>query len=234
MRVVTLLLISFASTKRLFIRSSISVFIVGLIGCSQHNKDFGSLLGNIYWKYNNFVGNRPDAGSRIDIYSLTDSTIRLHTIADVRGDYRFDSIPVGEYIAIVQSKSTTKSAKDNLGELYMSSPYLERVFNVKYDSLFKSNFYRKIEFFDSLSDAALNGDPTSKSLDQLNASLKWTNAYKDSSINVADSIINMMPATIKISTGVFSNGSNSVDIKQFTIEKNRTTNLVTDFGTTYF
>lgn len=217
-------------------RTAICFFVLLFVTSCKSKKpiEYGSLTGNIYWKYNNFVGNRPDAGSSVDIYSLTDSTIHLQTTADVRGDYRFDSLPTGRYLAIIQSKNTTKSAKDNLRDIYINSPYLERIFHATYRQLFEGGYYRKIKVFDSLSSAALNGDPSKKSLSQLNASLKWHEAYKDSSNKVADSIINLLPNEIRMQTGVYGTGSQSIKIENFSVEKNRNTSLITDFGITYF
>jgi hypothetical protein len=34
------------------------------------NGDYGTLTGNAYWKYNNYVGNKPDAGAEVTLYSL--------------------------------------------------------------------------------------------------------------------------------------------------------------------
>ena len=213
-----------------------SLFLFGLLSSCKAKKpvEYGSLNGNIYWKYNNFVGNRPDAGSSIDIYSLTDSTFHEKATADIRGDYRFDSIPTGDYIAIIQSKNTTKSAKDNLMQVYLNSPYLERIFHVKFRDIFEAEYYKKIHAYDSLSIAALMGDASKKNLNELNASLKWHEAYKDSSNKVADSMINLIPREIRMQTGVYGNGSNSIKIESFKIDKNRTTSLITDFGITYF
>ena len=87
-------------------------------------KEYGSVQGEITYKYNNYVGNRGDTGAIIlliaqDVKSLPD---RLglgmmsenpdkvyNTTANGTGAYSFDHIPAGEYYIVVISKNTNEN-----------------------------------------------------------------------------------------------------------------------------
>jgi len=56
-------------------------------GCSTFSKkptEMGSLKGNVFWKYNNYVGNKPDAGTSIKLYSLLDTSYLETATCDVQ------------------------------------------------------------------------------------------------------------------------------------------------------
>lgn len=82
--------------------------ITTLTSCS---KGEGEIKGNVYWKYNDFVGNKPDAGSKIELWGIDTVSIKitnfkLETTADMNGNYAFENVPVGSYMLLVKSKNT--------------------------------------------------------------------------------------------------------------------------------
>ena len=94
------------------------VLVVVIIGsCKPH---VGSVNGNIFWKYNDYVGNKPDAGSSIDIYKIGDTISTGSAICDVKGDFIMENIPIGKYMLIAKSENTNASALDHVISL---SPY---------------------------------------------------------------------------------------------------------------
>ena len=83
----------------------------------------GSVTGNVTYKYNNYVGNKPDTNSTVfliskNVTSLPDSmawgwTFGLEnydgvyaTEVDGSGNYIFNNIPVGDYYIVIISENT--------------------------------------------------------------------------------------------------------------------------------
>ena len=97
-----------------------------LTSCS---KPTGSLSGNLYWNYNDYVGNKPDAGAKIKIYSLENNTSdSLYSIiTDINGNYKIENIAEGKYILIANSKNTFSSPRTLLENLQLHSKELEKI-----------------------------------------------------------------------------------------------------------
>ena len=72
-------------------------------------KNPGTLSGNVFWKYNDYVGNKPDAGATIYLFSSDTSKDPLRSEADVQGNYKIDPLLPGKYMMIVESKNATSS-----------------------------------------------------------------------------------------------------------------------------
>lgn len=64
------------------------------------------IKGNVFWKYNDYVGNKPDAGAAIILFD--DAANYQKTLADVNGNFEFDGLADGQYFLIVISKNTTE------------------------------------------------------------------------------------------------------------------------------
>lgn len=69
----------------------------------------GIISGNIFWKYNDFVGNKPDAGSTIYLYKKDSSTVYRKTQTDVMGNFSFTVDP-GQYVIYAFSAETRSDA----------------------------------------------------------------------------------------------------------------------------
>ena len=99
----------------------------------------GSISGNVTYKYNNYVGNKPDTGTVVflisqKVTSLPDSvaygwTFGLSnyegvyaTEVDGNGKYILDDIPVGDYYIVLISDNTNSGMKD-AGALYWGPVY---------------------------------------------------------------------------------------------------------------
>lgn len=206
--------------------------LVILVGCTilscKEEKKFGSLTGNIYWKYNDFVGNKPDAGSYVQLLSIKDSNSTFETSADIQGNYRFDDIPVGEYLVLIKSKNTTGSGSELLATLSYHILELDRIYHSQIsDSIFEGiRLCRKIDSARYAIDFASDVDN--------NRRIKNRDRLRDSANSVADKYLAQLPLDMKVATFVNGTGSNKVDIQYVRIENKKTKTTVTDFGITYF
>ena len=100
----------------------------------------GTVTGEVTYKYNNYVGNRGDAGSTVlliskNIESLPDelaygSTYDLPegcyaTEVSGSGNYTFNNIPTGEYVLIFISKNTSPNPSISAGFYYWGNTVYE-------------------------------------------------------------------------------------------------------------
>lgn len=207
--------------------TAIGLSVVVLIGCnsSSKSKEFGSIKGNVYWKYNNFVGNRPDAGSLIWLYKLGEDDLKYQTTADVRGDYFFDSIPAGPYLMIIKSNDTKSSAHDQFIEVYSNILMLDTTFNVNTKSVVER--YKEVisAFVDKAQEGLLSDNKNS---------VKDYDRYMDSVRVYSEKAMSEMPDKLKSKLLMFGTGSPKIDIKGVYVNNKKTENIVTDFGITYF
>ena len=197
------------------------------------NGDYGQLSGNVYWKYNNFIGNKPDAGSKITMYSL--DTLRkevfYETTCDVTGNFKLEKVLPGEYLLVVNSKNTTNSPAEHLDEL--------RTYSYEISELFDYNIYKENESelneYNTL-DSIYNATQYryySKTSDYLK-SYEQNKKLENQKMNMAEKIIEKIPLNIRSKIGLYSSYSNKIDLSNITIDENKTTNKIIDFGITYF
>jgi len=89
---------------------------------TQETPKFGKVTGEVTYKYNDYVGSKPDTGAQMlliskAVTSLPDN-LAYGTTSDLPegcyatkvsggGNYTFNNIPVGEYVLIFISKNTT-------------------------------------------------------------------------------------------------------------------------------
>jgi hypothetical protein len=208
----------------------IAIISLSIFSCSQPQKTVkekgkGTYKGNVYWKYNKFVGNRPDAGSLVYLYNLKDTSQFYFAKTDVRGDFTIDSIPEGLYFSIVQSKNTTGSPKDFYDEISLYAESLGEL--AKYDlKKVISEKKEMIHFLDSL---------------KANSFVKYTGAsalnhyskYNDSINSVCSSLIRQLPERVRWKISILTPYSSKVVYDLVFITANKTETKVIDFGITY-
>jgi hypothetical protein len=104
----------------------VTIFLT-FISC---NKPTSTLTGNIFWKYNNYVGNKPDAGAKINIYSLDENPKDsvYSTIADINGNFKIENINSGQYFLVVNSKNTKSLPETHLENIKRNSENLSKLF----------------------------------------------------------------------------------------------------------
>src|SRR5690606_20250301 len=122
------------------------------------NGDYGSLTGNAYWKYNNFVGNKSDAGAQVVLYSLDTirKDLKFEATADVQGNYKIEKIPPGKYFLILRSKNATDCPEIHLSKLRIYSTFISHLFH--FDLTKYNDQLKEISTLDSLASAALTSN----------------------------------------------------------------------------
>lgn len=73
----------------------------------------GSIQGNVFWKYNDYVGNKPDAGSEVYLFSKDTSASPAETQCDVMGNFKFGNVNPGQYAVIIISRNTNDNGDYN-------------------------------------------------------------------------------------------------------------------------
>jgi len=206
-----------------------------IIGTSPEglNGDYGQLTGNVYWKYNNFVGNKPDAGSEAFLYSLDTlrKDVKYEATCDVMGNFKFDKVPPGYYFLIVRSRNTTNSPDEHLERLLLYSSYLSRLFGYDIYQENKSQI-KEYKVLDSLYNKALMADEK----DYGSFSKKY-DAYRKlekQKMEFAETILDKLPKDFTSRIGLYTGYSKKIELSTVTIEEGKTTNEIIDFGITYF
>lgn len=190
----------------------------------------GTLTGNIYWKYNDYVGNKPDASSTINLYSITDKNVTLETSTDVAGNYKIEEIPPGKYFLVIKSGNTTDSPKDHLDNLLIHSVQIKTVFG--YDL---KNLKKEIAEIDKLQQEYQNiliDENESKYgglYKQIDKYEKIKKEIKDKSF----ALISKLPSEFKTKIGLYTGYDKSIHFANIEIKEAKTTNENVDFGITY-
>lgn len=215
---------------KLKIRLFIFSFALALISCKP---DIGSLTGNAYWKYNNYVGNKPDAGSTAFLFSQDTSKEVLETTCDIQGNFKFDKVTTGDYMLVIKSKNTTTNASDQLEEMFAVET--DKYFNFSIKQIDSSLFNQAISAYFESQKKDISAPPS--------YNYKEILAYNDSArylrkqaTKLADSLLDKIPKDNRLMREIILLGtmSNKVKFKKVTIKKNETANEVFDFGITYF
>jgi hypothetical protein len=72
-----------------------------------------SISGNAYWHYNDYVGDKADAGSDVYLFTGEPGKAPQNTQCDVMGNFRFDNLTAGDYMVLIISKNTTDDGSYN-------------------------------------------------------------------------------------------------------------------------
>lgn len=199
------------------------VVIILFIGC----KGKGTLEGNVYWKYNNYVGNRPDAGSIAYLYPFEKGSKPLIQTADVGGNFKFDNIPSGQYLLLVESKNTNASSSEMLKELLNYGPFVNKIFDLNIYSVDKNDLNQFLKQDSIYHNRSVDFNPGSSALNQLQDDINREKYINDLASKVLGKISLQNPIKIHILSG-------KIDMKMVDISKDNTEKEVIDFGTTYY
>ena len=82
----------------------------------------GKISGNAFYKYNDFVGNRPDAGCTA--YLFLNNTFIEKTKSDVSGNFYFDGLKTGSYDLIIVSNATNASYQESFNKTSMIAGFI--------------------------------------------------------------------------------------------------------------
>lgn len=203
-------------------------------------KEPGSLSGNVYWKYNDYVGNKPDAGSEVFLYDTTFTTELRKVTTDVQGNWKLENIPVGEYYLLIRSNNTTNSPDINFRELIHG---LRRV-NFHFSDVIK-NKVKKIEKVGLLSDSLqglvrqlLHSDECVTNLELTLNKIDKINLIRDKQVNLQRDLIKQLfdsiPSSYLIKLHLSGSVSNKIDTRFVEVKEKQNEVIITDFGITYY
>lgn len=188
----------------------------------------GTITGSAFWKYNDYVGNKADAGSDIYLYTPTRSAPTT-TQCDFQGNFKFDNLRPGEYLVVIKSKNATDDWEENFIHLRYcrSNPYL----GFQLDSLDKTlcdsvEVYRN--YYYETRAQKLNVWKANKQAKQLKA-------VKDAYTGCIQRLVGLVPKDIKpyFDLELYQTYPHKIFIKEVTVSPNQSTTVIADFGVTY-
>lgn len=193
------------------------------------NGDYGIVTGNVYWLYNNYVGNKPDVGSTVTLYSIDSVGLTYETTVGVDGNYNIPKVISGEYYVVINSKNTNDKPSDHISSIRYSG--LLDLFGYDIEKSNKKEF-KELDTLESLFYKILCADESkygglSKQID------KYT-SVEDKMQPICENIIKNIPSDIKSKLGLYTGYANSINIEHIFLGEDETKHIVTDFGITYF
>ena len=204
----------------------IIVLIASLTSCT---KKPGSINGNVFWKYNDYVGNKPDAGSDVKLYSIANKDSKFETTTDVSGNFKIEEIPPGKYFLIVQSKNTTDSPVNHLHNLFIYSENIKSIFGLDLNK-FKKEFEEINQIENKNDNVEVKFDPDNPNATSgIDDFEKNQNEINTKSLN----IISKFPSEFKTKLGFYTGYDKSFDFNIVEIREGKSCNENVDFGTTY-
>lgn len=213
----------------LFCKYTLIVCFVIII-FSACEKPKGTVSGNAYWNYNKYVGDKPDAGTNIYLFSEDTSKPVLKAVCGVDGNFQIDNVETGDYMLVAESKNTNGSKSDIFYEIksYNKAEYLGFSLRDIDSNLFKLafDFYFKKMKYDIGPNPMLSSEEKMKYYDTVLQVTSSANRY-------ADSLINKIPKTSKFLNELAFVGFRKIKCFKIKVEKNKKTVQVIDFGNTY-
>lgn len=190
----------------------------------------GIFSGYIYWEYNDYVGDKPDAGSKIKLYSITNKEIQFETTADASGNFKLEDIPPGEYFTIIQSKNTTDSPKYHLDNLLIHSKELKTIFG--FDS---SPFKKEIEEINKLQYTYLEilTDDDENKYGGLATQIEKYEKIESEIKEKSQYLISKLPGQFREKIGLHTGYDKSLKFINLEIKEGKTSTENVDFGTSY-
>ncbi len=195
------------------------------------NGDYGALTGNVYWKYNDYVGNKADAGAEITMYTIDTirGNLKYESSADVQGNYKFEKVLPGSYFIIVCSKNATDCPLSHLRNLEIYSSTIKQLFGFNLDN-YKISL-NEINKLDSIFEEILL-DPDVNKYGGISSKIDKYSAIEKEMREKAENLIDTFPEEFKTKIKFFTGYSNAYDFSIIRIEEGKTKNENTDFGIT--
>ncbi|SEV88402.1 hypothetical protein SAMN05428988_0102 [Chitinophaga sp. YR573] len=203
-----------------------------------------SIKGNVFWKYNDFLGNRPDGGCDIYLYQV-DGKFSQKTVCDVNGDFVYEGLEKGKYVLMTISKTVKKNCYDNLMMSLLYKDYLEKVELYDYKGLEESikEFKEKNVAYEQellISNNSDGSKMSKKDIRKLSSKIDGDKKNLDKmAIDLFGKLItNSFATKLKITNGYLENYPviseySGIDIEIVKVEEGKTINIVVDYGNTY-
>ena len=194
------------------------------------NGNYSSISGNVSWKYNDYVGNKADAGSEVLLISMDTirGVLKYESTADLQGNYKIENILPGSYFLVIKSKNATDCPEDHLNNLKNYETDLSQLFGLNL-----LPFKKEIDAIDQLheqftkillADESEYGGYTS----QINQYTKIETDMRER----AAKIIEKIPDDVKRKIDIYSGYSNALYFSNVRIEEGNPEVIITDFGIT--
>lgn len=207
-------------------------FKVNKSNTTSINGDYGSLTGNAYWKYNNYVGNKADAGSEITLYSLDKirGDLKFEVTTDVQGNYKIDKILPGNYLLIVRSENATDCPDSHLSNLRIYKEDIKQLFGFDIDKY--KNQLKELDELDSIYLKSSDEFPSNGTFSQMTSNMDKTKAILKQRTEKIEKLFDSFPEEFKRKIKLYTGYSNAFDFTTIQIEEGKTKNVITDFGIT--
>jgi hypothetical protein len=207
---------------------SFAIACLLLTACS---KEPGSVSGNVYYKYNNFVGNKPDSGAEIKMYSLADGNkeVTYEATTDVQGNYKIADVVPGDYLVIVKSENTTALVRDILMQFKENSEAVNTIFGVDLKAIgltLISMMELEMKMDEAMADAKEN---ISNADVYLKDYYKYSDELKEKEKKLKESI----PMEFQEKFGLKGSVAPKMEVKVITVEEAKDAQSNIDFGVTY-
>jgi hypothetical protein len=88
----------------------------------------GSIAGNVFYKYNDFVGNRPDAGATVKVFPLANPASFKKATVDLQGNFAITNLDTGKHLVIVISKETNQDPYLGYFAFVVYGKYIDKYF----------------------------------------------------------------------------------------------------------
>jgi hypothetical protein len=194
------------------------------------NGNYSSLSGNVSWKFNDYIGNKADAGSEIVLISLDTirGVLKYESTADLQGNYKIENVLPGSYFLVIKSKNATDCPEDHLNNLKNYEDDLSQLFGLNL-----LPFKKEIDAIDQLheeftkillADESEYGGYTS----QINQYTKIETDMRER----AAKIIEKIPDDVKRKIDIYTGYSNALYFSNVRIEEGKPEVIITDFGIT--
>lgn len=211
----------------------LSSFLVGNFSTAQT----GTLSGNVFYKYNQLIGDKGDAGSFV--YVIKNKTVKYDATCDVGGNFKIDNIDTGYYDIVVISKATNNDPEGSLMDFTTMAAFLK----LKVDNQLEDSIRNTKRLYDSLNNPLLKmktytGKPKeikkaedyNKTIDDLKSAtyskyVKQLNQYYDYTDNNNEMLNKIVFIPFPVQKKIYT-----TFIK---IENGKTKNIVVDFGVSY-
>lgn len=207
-------------------------FTVKKTGTKSINGEYGGLAGNVFWKYNDYVGNKPDSGSEITLISLDSlrAGTKFETTADLQGNYKLDNVLSGSYLLVIRSKNTTDCPDDLLFNLVNNSYELNEAFGFDIEK-YRSKI-DEIEELQNEEDKIRDEFPRNGTVAQMTANIAKTDAIKQKRTDKIEKLVSSFPEDFKSKLGIYGLYNKSIDFSFILIGEGKTENNISDFGIT--
>lgn len=192
----------------------------------------GSVSGNVYWKYNDYVGNKADAGSDIKLISLINPTTSYKSKCDLQGNYKIEDVTPGRYLLIIKSFNTKQNPARYMRLFSIYKQQLDTAFGTNV-----SNFRIDIQSeIDSIYKRQMDlVQDYAKKMSVWNSSkyLKQNAKIEKALHGKIKSWFEVMPDNLKEKLNTYYYIHESFYYQIIEIQPNKNETVVTDFGITY-